>query len=57
MLDGIFFSMDKVYKVVLNFYCGNGGGDLLIFGVGIFKEDLVKCIIFVIDKDLCYYLM
>ena len=57
MSDGTPFSMDKVYKVALNSYRGNGGGDLLTLGAGISKEDLAKRIIFATDKDLRYYLM
>lgn len=57
MADGTPFEMDKVYKVALNSYRGNGGGDLLTLGAGIPKEDLAKCIIFATDKDLRYYLM
>lgn len=45
MSDGTPFSMDKVYKVALNSYRGNGGGDLLTLGAGISKEDLAKRII------------
>ena len=48
---------DRVYKVALNSYRGNGGGDLLTLGAGISKEDLAKRIIFATDKDLRYYLM
>lgn len=57
MADGTPFEMDKVYKVALNSYRGNGGGDLLTLGAGIPKEDLTKRIIFATDKDLRYYLM
>lgn len=57
MADGTPFEMDKVYKVALNSYRGNGGGDLLTLGAGIPKEDLAKRIIFATDKDLRYYLM
>ncbi len=57
MSDGTPFSMDKVYKVALNSYRGNGGGDLLTLGAGISKEELAKRIIFATDKDLRYYLM
>lgn len=57
MVDGTPFDMDKIYKVALNSYRGNGGGDLLTLGAGIPKEDLTKRIIFATDKDLRYYLM
>ncbi len=57
MADGNPFSMDKIYKVALNSYRGNGGGDLLTLGAGVPKQDLAKRIIFATDKDLRYYLM
>lgn len=57
MVDGTPFDIDKVYKVALNSYRGNGGGDLLTLGAGIPKEDLAKRIIFATDKDLRYYLL
>lgn len=57
MADGTPFDIDKVYKVALNSYRGNGGGDLLTLGAGIPKEDLAKRVIFATDKDLRYYLL
>lgn len=57
MADGTPFSMEKLYKVALNSYRGNGGGDLLTSGAGVPKEELAKRIIFATDKDLRYYLM
>lgn len=57
MADGTPFDIDKVYKVALNSYRGNGGGDLLTLGAGIPKEDLAKRIVFATDKDLRYYLL
>lgn len=57
MADGTPFSMDRVYKVALNSYRGNGGGELLTKGAGIPQEKLKERIIFSTDKDLRYYLM
>lgn len=57
MANGTPFSMEKIYKVALNSYRGNGGGDLLTSGAGILKEELAERIIFATDKDLRYYLM
>ena len=57
MADGTPFSMDKMYKVALNSYRGNGGGELLTKGSGIPQEDLKGRIIFSTDKDLRFYLM
>lgn len=57
MADGTPFQMDKVYKVAINSYRGNGGGDLLTKGAGIPKEELKSRIITSTEKDLRYYLM
>lgn len=57
MADGTPFQMDKIYKVAINSYRGNGGGDLLTKGAGIPKEELKSRIITSTKKDLRYYLM
>lgn len=57
MADGKPFEMDKQYRVAVNSYRGNGGGDLLTKGAGIPKAELAKRIVFSTDKDLRYYLM
>jgi len=57
MADGGPFELDRQYKVAVNSYRGNGGGDLLTKGAGIPKAELSKRIIFSTDKDLRYYLM
>lgn len=57
MADGTPFQMDKIYKVAINSYRGNGGGDLLTKGAGIPKEELKSRIITSTEKDLRYYLM
>lgn len=57
MADGKPFELDRQYKVAVNSYRGNGGGDLLTKGAGIPKVELSKRIIFSTDKDLRYYLM
>lgn len=57
MADGSPFKLDKVYKVALNSYRGNGGGELLTKGSAIPQEELKERIIFSTDKDLRYYLM
>lgn len=57
MADGTPFRMDKIYKVALNSYRGNGGGELLTKGAGIPQEQLEGRIIFSTDKDLRFYLM
>lgn len=57
MADGTPFSMDKIYKVALNSYRGNGGGELLTKGAGIPHEKLKERIVYSTDKDLRYYMM
>ena len=57
MSNGEPFDEEKTYKVVMNSYRGNGGGDLLIKGAGIAKTDLNDRIIYQSPLDLRYYLM
>lgn len=57
MADGTPFSLAKHYKVALNSYRGNGGGELLTKGAGIPKEELDERRLFSTDKDLRFYLM
>lgn len=57
MADGTPFDKDKTYKVALNSYRGNGGGELLTKGAGIPKEELKNRIITSTDKDLRYYMI
>lgn len=57
MADGTPFDENRMYKVAVNSYCGNGGGELLTKGAGISQEELKSRILFSTDKDLRYYLM
>lgn len=57
MSDGKPFVPGKKYKVAINSYRGNGGGDLLTKGAGIPREQLKSRILASTDKDLRYYLM
>lgn len=57
MADGSPFHLDKIYRVALNSYRGNGGGELLTKGSGIPQEKLKERIVFSTDKDLRFYLM
>lgn len=57
MADGTPFDLNKTYKVALNSYRGNGGGELLTKGAGISQDALKERIISSTDKDLRYYLM
>lgn len=57
MTNGEPFDEDKTYRVVMNSYRANGGGDLMVHGAGIPKEQLNSRIIYQSPKDLRYYLM
>lgn len=57
MADGTPFNENKMYKVAVNSYRGNGGGELLTQGAGIPQDELRKRILTSTDKDLRYYLM
>lgn len=57
MTNGDEFDVTKTYRVALNSYRGNGGGELLTKGAGIPKSELNKRIVFSTDKDLRYFLM
>lgn len=56
MADGKPFSPEKHYKVALNSYRGNGGGELLTKGAGIPHNELPSRIISSTDRDLRHYL-
>ena len=55
--NGKVFDENKTYKVVMNSYRGNGGGDLIIKGAGIAKNQLNARIIYQSPLDLRHYLM
>lgn len=57
MADGTPFDLNKTYKVALNSYRGNGGGELLTKGAGIPQDKLKDRIIYSTDKDLRYYMI
>ncbi|MBD5300588.1 MAG: bifunctional metallophosphatase/5'-nucleotidase [Bacteroides sp.] len=57
MADGTPFDFDKTYKVAVNSYRGNGGGDLLTKGAGIPHDELKSRILSSTDKDLRFYLI
>lgn len=56
MADGKPFDPEKHYKVALNSYRGNGGGELLTKGAGIPHSELPSRIISSTDRDLRHYL-
>ena len=57
MANGAPFSLKQSYRVALNSYRGNGGGEHLTIGAGIPQELLSTRIIYASDKDLRYYMM
>lgn len=57
MSDGQPFDEQKTYRVVMNSYRGNGGGELLTKGAGIAKEDIDSRIVYQSPLDLRHYLM
>ncbi|MDM8161123.1 bifunctional UDP-sugar hydrolase/5'-nucleotidase [Labilibaculum sp. K2S] len=57
MSNGEAFDEAKMYRVALNSYRGNGGGNHLTEGAGLTKEELTTRLINSTTKDLRYYLM
>ena len=57
MTNGEPFDENKWYKVAVNSYRGNGGGELLTLGAGIPHDQLSDRIIWRSEKDQRYYLM
>ena len=57
MSNGEPFDEKKIYKVALNSYRGNGGGELLTKGAGISREELKSRTIYESEKDQRFYLM
>jgi 2',3'-cyclic-nucleotide 2'-phosphodiesterase/3'-nucleotidase len=55
--DGKPFENNKMYKVAVNSYRGNGGGGHFTEGAGIDKEVLRSRIITSTDRDLRYYIL
>ena len=54
--DGRPFSEDAWYRVVMNSYRGNGGGELLVRGAGIPWDSIPSRIEYMSDRDQRYYL-
>lgn len=57
MADGTPFDLNKTYKVAVNSYRGNGGGNLMTEGAGIPHDELTSRILSSTDKDLRFYLI
>ena len=56
MSNGQPFDTTKMYKVAINSYRGNGGGELLTKGAGIPKEELNSRIIYRSELGQRHYL-
>ena len=54
--DGRPFSEDAWYRVAMNSYRGNGGGELLVRGAGIPWDSIPQRIEYMSDRDQRYYL-
>ncbi|MCI6161177.1 MAG: 5'-nucleotidase C-terminal domain-containing protein [Prevotellaceae bacterium] len=57
MSNGEPFYPEKRYRVAMNSYRGNGGGELLTKGAGIPQKELQTRILYMSEKDQRYYLM
>ena len=57
MTNGMPFDESKWYKVAMNSYRGNGGGELLTKGAGICHDSLKSRIIYTSPRDQRYYLI
>lgn len=57
MANGERFDFDQIYRVAINSYRGNGGGNLLTQGAKIAADQLSKRIIWSTDIDLRYHMM
>ncbi|MFC2139789.1 bifunctional metallophosphatase/5'-nucleotidase [Bacteroidota bacterium] len=55
--NGTEFNLEKKYKVAVNSYRGNGGGNHLTEGAKIPKDELAMRVITSTEKDLRYYMM
>ncbi|HZY25827.1 MAG TPA: bifunctional UDP-sugar hydrolase/5'-nucleotidase [Bacteroidales bacterium] len=55
--DGRPFDKNKMYKVAVNSYRGNGGGGHFTEGAGIEKDELRKRLLTSTDRDLRYYIL
>ncbi len=56
MADGREFDPGKWYKVAMNSYRANGGGELLTRGAGIDKKELLSRVVYESPLDLRHYL-
>lgn len=57
LANGEPFDLNRTYRVAVNSYRGNGGGELLTKGAGIPQDQLKDRIISATEKDLRYYMI
>lgn len=57
MENGEPFELDRIYRVAVNSYRGNGGGDHLTRGAGIAHNQLTSRIVWATDRDMRFYLI
>jgi 2',3'-cyclic-nucleotide 2'-phosphodiesterase/3'-nucleotidase len=55
--DGRVFEGNKMYKVAVNSYRGNGGGGHFTYGAGLSRDELRSRLICSTDRDLRYYIL
>jgi 2',3'-cyclic-nucleotide 2'-phosphodiesterase / 3'-nucleotidase len=55
--DGKPFERNKMYKIAVNSYRGNGGGGHFTEGAGISKDELGKRIVASTERDLRYFIL
>ena len=56
MSDGRPFDPNRTYRVAMNSYRANGGGELLVRGAGIPMDSIPNRIIYMSERDLRHYL-
>lgn len=57
MADGTPFDLKRTYRVAVNAYRANGGGELITRGAGISHDELKSRVLDATELDLRYYLM
>lgn len=57
MANGDAFTPNRTYRVALNSYRGNGGGELLTKGAGVPHDELENRLLYSTDVDLRFYMI
>lgn len=57
MANGAAFTPNRTYRVALNSYRGNGGGELLTKGAGVPHDELENRLLYSTDVDLRFYMI